>query len=80
MILSLVIIAIADGIIVARRLVTIKPKRMTLWSLIAGIIYGIIALMTIESGASLIGGSVIMFLPVVLWLLRVILFGTRVSE
>lgn len=80
MILFLVIIAIADGIIVARRLVTIKPKRMTLRSLIAGIIYGIIALMTIESGASLIGGSVIMFLPVVLWLLRVILFGTRVSE
>lgn len=80
MILFLVIIAIADGIIVARRLVTIKPKRMNLWSLIAGIIYGIIALMTIESGASLIGGSVIMFLPVVLWLLRVILFGTRVSE
>ena len=78
MILFLVIIAIADGIIVARRLVTIKP--MTLWSLIAGIIYGIIALMTIESGASLIGGSVIMFLPVVLWLLRVILFGTRVTE
>lgn len=80
MILFLVIIAIADGIIVARRLVTIKPKLMTLWSLIAGIIYGIIALMTIESGASLIGGSVIMFLPVVLWLLRVILFGTRVTE
>ena len=80
MILFLVIIAIADGIIVARRLVTIKPKCMTLWSLIAGIIYGIIALMTIESGASLIGGSVIMFLPVVLWLLRVILFGTRVTE
>lgn len=80
MILFLVIIAIADGIIVARRSVTIKPKRMTLRSLIAGIIYGIIALMTIESGASLIGGSVIMFLPVVLWLLRVILFGTRVSE
>lgn len=80
MIAFLIVVAIADGVIIARRLVSARPRQMNLVSLILGIAYGLIALATIESSASLIGGSLVMFTPIVLWLLRVILFGTRVNN
>ena len=75
--LILTMCAIADGIIVGRRLMGRYQRRVTPLWIILGILYFILALLTIISGASLILGSIIVFGPLVIWILRIILFGTR---
>lgn len=75
--LILFAIAILDGVIIARRLINKGPRKVTTRWIIFGILYGFLALLTIGSGLSLSVGAVIVFGPIVLWVLRVVLFGSR---
>lgn len=75
--LILFAIAILDGVIIARRLINKEPRKVTTRWTVLGILYGILALLTIGSGLSLSVGAVIVFGPIVLWILRVVLFGSR---
>lgn len=74
--LVLYILAVLNVFIVANRLVCKRPRKITRTWIVLGIMYGLLSLYTIESGFSLITGSIIVFGPVVLWLIRLILFGS----
>ena len=76
----LYLIAILDGFIVACRLVSKKPRKVTALWVILGTLYGLLALFTIVSYLSLLEGSIILFGPIVLWILRVLLFGSRAYQ
>lgn len=76
----LVLIAIADGVLIGSRSISRKPKKITVLSIILGIIYGLIAALTIVSSVSLLLGAIVVFGPVALWLLRILFFGTRDAQ
>ena len=75
--LILFAIAILDGFIVACRLINKRPRKVTAPWIVLGILYSLLALITIGSGLSLSAGAIIVFGPIVFWVLRVILFGSR---
>lgn len=73
----LLIIAILDGIIVAKRSISRRYRPTSGLSVLMGIVYSLIALVTLVSPLSLLLGSIVLFGPVALCLLRVILFGSQ---
>lgn len=76
----LFVIAILDGFIVACRLINKRPRKVTALWIVLGILYGLLALLTIGSGLSLSTGAIIVFGPIILWILRVVLFGSRAYQ
>ena len=76
----LFVIAILDGFIVACRLINKRPRKVTALWIVLGILYGLLALLTIGSGLSLSAGAIIVFGPIIFWILRVVLFGSRAYQ
>lgn len=73
----LFIIAILDGIIVAKRSISRRYRPASGLSVLMGIVYSLIALVTLVSPLSLLLGSIVLLGPVALCLLRFILFGSQ---
>lgn len=75
--LLLTIIAMLDGLIVGMRLTERKQRPVSLLWIVLGIAYGTLAIIAVHSALPIAAGLTVIFAPVVLWILRVIVYGKR---